>query len=328
MKEVEGLATREENLIVYSDGSLLKKNGFSRAGAGVVMYHKGVEVKARTMGLGGNAEVYDAEMAGLMMGSKMATRFARRNPEIKHIHFFADNASAVKCIFVPKPQPGQHYAAIFNSKLRTFLDSDDTHHLSIKWCPGHADVPGNERADTLAKGATSLGWSAPIGTTRANALRHAKMSTERAWILRWKKSTKNGGFAMANTIPPSLRPTKCFMEIPREVLGRTIQCQTGHAYTGEFRRRFFPGQDVDCHCGEPYQTREHILIHCPRYDEHRTHLRKVSRYISLPVILGSAKGISALALFLQKSGAFTMHGRPIKKREPPLFDDKPEINEE
>ncbi|KDR69503.1 hypothetical protein GALMADRAFT_215163 [Galerina marginata CBS 339.88] len=49
-EQVEELARSDKNLVIYSDGSLMK-SGFHRAGAGVVMHHKGLEVKAR-MGMG------------------------------------------------------------------------------------------------------------------------------------------------------------------------------------------------------------------------------------------------------------------------------------
>ncbi|KDR86177.1 hypothetical protein GALMADRAFT_53118, partial [Galerina marginata CBS 339.88] len=124
------------------------------------------------------------------MGAKIAVRFARTHPEINNIHFFADNSSAVQHIFDPKPQPGQLYASIFHNKLRRFLDDDPAHKLAVCWCPGHTDIKGNERADELAKEANDLAWTAPTGTTRANALRRAKLSTQKAWVKRWKNTPK------------------------------------------------------------------------------------------------------------------------------------------
>ncbi len=144
---------------------------------------------------------------------------------------------------------------------------------------------------------------------------------------RWKNTPKTGGFAVSNTLQPTLRLTKRFLNTAHETFGRLIQCRTGHAYTGEFRRRFFPEKDEDCPCGEEYQTREHILIHCPKFNEHRIHLHKISRDIFLPTILGTEEGIQALTTFLQQSGAFTILGRPPHKRETPIFDDEPEVEE-
>ncbi|KAF8984031.1 hypothetical protein BDQ17DRAFT_1377640 [Cyathus striatus] len=78
------------------------------------------------------------------------------------------------------------------------------------------------------------------------------------------------------------------------------------AYTGEFRRRFFPTEPHICPCEEGVtETREHVISSCSRYERWREGLRKVSRDISLAEILGTEKGTEALAHFLQKSGAFT-----------------------
>ncbi|KIY50716.1 hypothetical protein FISHEDRAFT_24968, partial [Fistulina hepatica ATCC 64428] len=61
-------------------------------------------------------------------------------------------------------------------------------------------------------------------------------------------------------------------------------------------------------CGAVLQTREHILRDCPRYEAHRHMLRKVSREVSPQVILGTGRGVDALAEFLEASGAFTNTG--------------------
>jgi hypothetical protein len=55
------------------------------------------------------------------------------------------------------------------------------------------------------------------------------------------------------------RRTQLALGDKREVFGRLLQCRTGHGYTGEFYSRFVPDENVDCLCGEPLQTREHII---------------------------------------------------------------------
>ncbi|KIK50538.1 hypothetical protein GYMLUDRAFT_130730, partial [Collybiopsis luxurians FD-317 M1] len=64
-------------------------------------------------------------------------------------------------------------------------------------------------------------------------------------------------------------------------------------------------------------TREHILRECPRYEQERHILRKVSQDISLAEILGTTEGIDALISFLEKSGAFTRNGNPRKASNEP-----------
>ncbi|KZT71019.1 hypothetical protein DAEQUDRAFT_683813, partial [Daedalea quercina L-15889] len=106
------------------------------------------------------------------------------------------------------------------------------------------------------------------------------------------------------------KPRKHFLNLPREVLGRVLQCRTGHGFIGEYYRSFVPTEQVDCPCGAPCQTRQHVLQDCPRHEPYRDILREVSKTIDLPTVLGTEDGIAALAQFLEKSGAFTKTGEP------------------
>ncbi|KAJ7048584.1 hypothetical protein C8F01DRAFT_1004247 [Mycena amicta] len=131
---------------------------------------------------------------------------------------------------------------------------------------------------------------------------------------------------MANRIAPSVRPTRHFLALDekREVFGRLVQCRTGHCFTGEYYARFVPSEDVDCPCGEPMQTREHIFCECPRYADHRHLLRKGSPHLSMPELVGTKKGITALSAFLEASGAFTKTGHPRTPQTLPTFDNEPD----
>ncbi|KAJ8090653.1 hypothetical protein PM082_018210 [Marasmius tenuissimus] len=53
------------------------------------------------------------------------------------------------------------------------------------------------------------------------------------------------------------------------------------------------------------------------YEPFRHILRKVSKDVALPDILGTPNGIEALSEFLAKSGAFTVTGRPRDKKQEP-----------
>jgi len=305
---------------------MVKKRGFPQVGAAAVGYHNGEEVFSRTMGMGGRAEVYDAEMAGLMMGAKLALKYTTNHPEITQITFYVDNSAAARAIFDPKPSPGQLYAPKFHGKMTKFLNADIAHSIEIAWCPSHCNIKGNDRADELAKEATQLAWSAPIGTSRAFALRQAKATTQTAWIRDWQKAPRRGRFAIANRIPPSLNPTKHFTELQNqcEVFGHLIQCRTGHAYMGEFRKQFFPEKSINCECGETLQTREHIIRTCTHYETHRAKLQNENHELALPELLGTPNGIAALTEFIKDSGAFTFTGEKYIPKNLPSFFDEPE----
>ncbi|KAF8215362.1 hypothetical protein K438DRAFT_1801119 [Mycena galopus ATCC 62051] len=65
-----------------------------------------------------------------------------------------------------------------------------------------------------------------------------------------------------------------------------------------------------------------VLRECQNYAQHRDLLRGASPKLSLPEILGTEKGLQALAKFLEASGAFMKTGRPRRETEPLAQDDK------
>ena len=306
-------------LYIYTDGSKIKRSIFARTGAAAVAYNRGIEVSKRQIGLGGHAEVYDAEMAALSLGANQAAEYIATHPNITHIALFTDNAAVTIAIADPSPQSSQVYAAEFHNTIRPLLEAHKELTISISWCPSHCGIKGNDRADQLAKEATQRERQTPYSVSRSNAIRRSKSTVLKMWRLEWKKQPPSGNYAIANRFPPSLQPTPHFRmhKDNRELFGRITQCRTGHSYTGEFRQRFLPTleEPTTCPCDNTtLQTREHLLRECPKYEHHREVLRKISNTITLPVILGTKEGIKALSSFLKKSGAFTCTGTP---RQPP-----------
>ncbi|PBK87302.1 hypothetical protein ARMGADRAFT_939233, partial [Armillaria gallica] len=97
-------------------------------------------------------------------------------------------------------------------------------------------------------------------------------------------------------------------------------CHTGHGYIGEYYSQFVPSENVDCPCGDAFQTREHIIRECPLYETRREELRKASRSLYLPdILLGTKEGIEALSQLIEDSGAFTRSGEPRVLRVAPEF---------
>jgi ribonuclease HI len=272
--------------------------------------------------------VFDAEMAALSISATKASNLLTDFPNITKIHLFADNAASISAISDPKPGPSQFFTIKFHQTLRPLLETHPNLSITISWCPSHCDIPGNDRADELAKEATSLGRQIPYTVTHSNARRRAKRSTLLLWQQEWKKAPRVGRFAIANRIKPSLSPTNHFLSLKsnREAFGRLLQCRTGHSYTGEFRQSLLPlsPDPTSCPCDiDLLETRTHIIRDCPRYNRHRRILVNASHSLYLPTLLGSKEGISALAEFIIKSGAFSRTGKTYTISNPPCFDNEP-----
>lgn len=327
-EKVSKIVNDEEHLLVYSDGSLLEREGTRRVGAAHIAFYKGKPKFRRILNMGRKAEVYDAEMTALAWAANDATHFVKTNgPNIKHLHFSADNTAAISTIFDPQARSSQGPSRRFREKITNFLNEDPSHTVEVDWSPGHKGIQGNELADRLAKQAAESMEPTMTGTTRAHALRKAKEKAIEKWVDEWKKTTPTGRFAPANRFQPTGKPGKGtpFKKYGRELFGRIVQCRTGHAYIGEYYKSFVPSEQVDCPCGAPLQTRAHILQECPRYDEHRHILRAESESIELPTILGTKEGVEALATFLENSGAFTKTGEERKTYTQPTWDKEREV---
>ncbi|KAF5379687.1 hypothetical protein D9615_005656 [Tricholomella constricta] len=325
---IRTLITNPTHLLMYSDGSMLDEtNNKKNVGWGVVGYHNSREVITRRGGMGHTAEVYDAELTGLVVAAQEAIRHTQHNPVIKHVHIFADNTAAVTSVFEPKTAPGQYNMRTFNKIVTEFLDKDPTHTVIVEWCPGHTDVKGNERADAEAK-AGALLWQTRF-VTMTHAMRTSKAKILTRWTDEWNRTPPTGGFGIANRFPPAWKIREHVKSTKREVFSRITQCRTKHAFIGEYYSRFVPTEPIGCPCGEDIQTREHIIKHCRRYTEHRPILSEHSPELDLQDILGTHKGLEALAQFLQKSGAFTKTGNPGNAPNPPSIEDEAnDVNDE
>ena len=77
---------------------MMGKLSFLQVGTAAVGYHNGVEGFAKKMGMGGRAEVYDAEMAGVMMAANKAARYAAQHPEVTDLVHFVDNSAVAEAI--------------------------------------------------------------------------------------------------------------------------------------------------------------------------------------------------------------------------------------
>ena len=173
------------------------------------------------------------------------------------------------------------------------------------------------RADRAAKeAATGSDESERPRPTYTYLRRRAREAALQRWRRQWRltkhertDSRRGNLYSAADRFEPNLNPQPHFSNTPsRQVYGLTLQCRTGHAFMGEYYRRFVPTEPADCPCGASLQTRKHILLECPRYDSHRHLLRYRGQPMTVDDIVGTAEGIAALAKFINATGAFTKTG--------------------
>jgi ribonuclease HI len=293
-------------LSIYTDGSRHRTGGHRRTGAGFAAYSQGTEVRAGRWGLGRRADNFDAEMFALAGAAAAAEDWHRVHTQTKLIVFLTDNQSAIRCITDTTDHPAQLASVIFRKRIDAILDADAEVRIEITWIPGHKGFAGNERADSIAKSAVN---DPPIiHTTLTWAREKARRRAVKEWQREWSELPHTNQTAIAlQPIPPSLRlaPVLRQTDVSRSVQSRIIHAITGHGHIGSYYARFIPSESPACPCGEPVQSRNHVLADCERHDAARHHLREASPDLSTAFIIGTRKGLTALARFLKDSDAFT-----------------------
>ena len=110
--------------------------------------------------MGRYAEVYDAEMLGLLRGLETAIVFQQAMPEGNRMQaiivLFADSASLVAAITSERPGSNQRTSQKFVEAATHFRNEHRGANIEVTWVPGHMGIAGNDRAGEIAKDGTEL----------------------------------------------------------------------------------------------------------------------------------------------------------------------------
>jgi len=167
----------DHTIIIYTDGSKLENGA---VGCGWAIYHCGDRqlhrLREGRCHLGNRAEVFDAEL-----------------------HAVQEAVSTLLTVTIPR---GKVFICIDNQAAIDTLQSNHENHeyarraletiaslqllgwqISTVWCPSHTNIPGNERADSLAKMAASSTIPCRFATTTKCWL---LTQARKEFLARWK----------------------------------------------------------------------------------------------------------------------------------------------
>jgi ribonuclease HI len=244
------------DIIVYSDGSQKVIDKTPSLGYGYTIYQGGQELDSGYASIDNSSVVFDAEAIGALRGLDRAIHLTRDQGE-RHIWVCVDNTAAIWCL---RGNPSDSAQWAFR-KFHELVDQDNECTVELKWCPGHEGIPGNERADVLAKAGITAPRDPEAGPTAAGL----KMITK--GILRdqlkeaWRKrsatlSSRYQGHSLtyAITCPREL-------QLPRPSLHRFLAIRTGHGDFHWYHRKFHH-EDAECFCSCKRKKSPEHLVWC------------------------------------------------------------------
>jgi hypothetical protein len=266
----------------------------------------------------------DASLRTLHTGLNILTYFLGNLATRKEnfITILIPSTAAINRALDASPHEGQKKSISVLRKLSDIFEAYPNTNIVFVWLPRKAPFVGFKRAKQLALEAIRTANTANIIkphtiTSQKKATKDAAIT---AWTEKWHQSPHTSKvYQTALTLPPDGKTHHTFRPPP----GNTPEEQpdkfsrlthstfyrfvTGHAFTGEYTQRFFSkhtAEQVACQCGEPIQTVEHVLFHCPTFAAaRRRHLTVNGRPRSFPQLLENPERVQSLLRFLEETRA-------------------------
>ena len=173
------------------------------------------------------------------------------------------------------------------------------------WVPAHADIPGNERSDRMAKEALKLNFpNITAALSRMEGKSIIKEACNQKWQMNWNEC-KTGRHLY--NIHKTVRQSNMTLNLSREdqvILSRLRMGHTKLNSTLYIIRTHGTGCQVK-------ETVEHVLVFCPKYDLERNELIRELQGIGCKVFTinsllnikpGSVKIVRLVLKFIKHSG--------------------------
>ena len=253
--------------VLYTDGAFWNKT--ARGSYSFTCFHNGTWQDFFGWCPAGSS--FDAEIVAVETAIQWACIQRLVDPII-----FVDNKAALNSFLDTRVRCSQMACIRISEILKDRLSTSDTS-FSLRYCPSHSDIEGNERADRLTKSGAAI---APVNPPRILLSNFVNDFTKRM-TTHWRVLFTSRGFKGHQWLPlrrqkkifkPAIRnkaATNFFHTLSANDIGtlsRMARALTNHAPTGEYRTRFYPDLDPYCPaCPQRIQTRTHILFRCPRY---------------------------------------------------------------
>ncbi|KAB5587508.1 RNA-directed DNA polymerase from transposon BS [Ceratobasidium theobromae] len=241
---IADLAGKTGVATLYTDGSCYSRDGIRHTGWGWCLRLGVEEIDHAGGALGPNHTSYDAECRTLAEGIARVTKLAHQTP-LYLLHIVSDNAGMLQGLISSKPRGAP---SSLDRAARDICDLASQHpqlDLLLSWCPAHHRVPGNERADSIAKAhaPTTPTLDFMVSTDRIRWEAKERLLSE--WEAHWnafKEKHPNSMGALALMNPPCLRlhPFHAGPGKHRKLHTQIIRAITGHGRHNSYLFRTRP----------------------------------------------------------------------------------------
>ncbi|KAB5594751.1 RNase H domain-containing protein [Ceratobasidium theobromae] len=270
---------------LYTDGACFSWDGTRHTGWGWCLMLGDNEFDHSGGALGPNHTSYDAECHAVAEGITRVARLTGQTP-LYLLHIVSDNAGMLQALLSSKPKGAPSSVDRAAQELCDLTSHHELLDLLLSWCPAHHRVPGNERADAIAKRAATSTPS-PLFAVSTDRIRwEAKERLLAEWKAHWltfkeKHPNSMGTLAILNSPCLHLHPFHAAPGQHRRVHTQVIRAVTGHGRHNAYLFRCGKVDSPECPCGHPKQDTAHIITECPRHEHTCGFLCRFSQRLDL-----------------------------------------------
>ncbi|XP_048480282.1 uncharacterized protein LOC119694816, partial [Plutella xylostella] len=243
---------------IYTDGS--KMDG--KVGAALTWWEDGRETSNELFSLDKTCTVFQSELYALHKAVRKV-----KDSKVSVANILSDSRSSLELLNNPKLS--HPLAKIIKEDMARI--AEDGRQVRLFWLRAHVGTPGNERADELAKAASSKTPSQPdyAEVPLSYVRKKIRSETVQKWQDRYDSSETG---SITKMFLPDV--DKAY-RIIREAKPNHFQTQilTGHGGFGEYLHRFNLKQHPGCECDATVnESVLHLLLECPRFQLRRQDL--------------------------------------------------------
>ena len=253
----ETISTYTGNITrVYTDGSAFK--GTTNAGCGILIEYNATNHDEVSMPCGVHCSNYEAEALAIETALQKIRTFYQENPEkVENVVVFSDSKSVLDALENQNFQLGtiRDLALTIHSFLEDFEAT-----LTLQWIPSHCNIPGNERADSLARsGAQKEQIDKPVSLSTAKQMikSNSKIEWHNSWAL-----CKKGRSIFRHLPKPNRNDSINFLKRKEQVI--IFRLRSNHIPLNAHLNRITTNHPPNCAlCDFEEESVDHFLFHCP-----------------------------------------------------------------
>lgn len=240
---------RQSHTLIYTDASKNK----SKVGMGIHIPSMDLNFSSR---LPDDINICKAEMVAINKACNIC-----KEKKITNSIILSDSISAISKINNNKISIKSDHVLLETKKLIKKCEEDNIQ-IKLAWIPGHKEIKGNEKADTLAKIGRELNIPTPIPIHNLELIPKYQKSILTHYHNYWKNTTKTKWYRdIQDTFPAKPWYSK-FPFTNRRHITTIIRMRTGHCATKSHLYRLGVTDSPMCDCGQ-VEDLNHIFLECP-----------------------------------------------------------------